>query len=338
MSTTAALRPLDRVQIGLEGTAFTEAAAIAQLLGTGMMVEIIERDRGNEARGVRATAGPLITLARQTELAFSGDLNPNEILYPLCMGLKGNPAISGAGPYVWTFDPSLTAAPTLKAATVECRYSDGTTGHIYNQSYGHYCSGLKISIGGAKQRAKMEWKTFGRARQTGTITAAITPHTNRDAGIMVGGMFAHYADDAGSGLGNTALDGIVRSCEWDINFGVMPDFTQDNRSDLDHAAIKLGLITGKVKLVLEMDADAALEYADWRANTRRFIRSTGTVSSSYIIQLNGSVDLTAASVGDDGDTKIVTLDGDLVYDATWGKIFTAVITQDIVNVAAITGA
>lgn len=339
MSVTAALRPLDRVQIGLEGTAGTAVAAIAQLLGQGYLQEMIERDRGNEARGLRATAGPLITLARWTEMKFAGDLTPHDLLFPLCMGLKGDPAISGSGPYVWTFDPALTAAPTLKSATIECRHTDGTTAHVYVESQFNYCTGFKVSFGGAKARAKMEFSTVGRARQSSTLTAAISPLTNRDTAIMVGGLAAHYIDDAGASLGTTQLTGIVRSVDWEVNTGIAPDFTQDNRSGLDHGGIVLSNITGKVRVVLELDANGALEYADWRGNTRRFIRSKVEISSDYIIQLNAAVDFTSAVISEDGDTKIVTLDGEMAYDTTWGKIFTAVVTvDDVANVAALTGA
>lgn len=317
-----AIRQFDKFQIGIESTKGDLVAATDQLIANWDVNEIIDREYADYPRGQRATVGGDGLIVRHhTELTLDMDLTPQEIIYLLSCGVRGSVSPSGGGdPYTWVFTPQLaTAVVTVQSMTVELVRGDGTSNH-YARELG-YVMVSNLGFNWAfNQKATMSATLFGRRVQTTTPTGSLTAIAGREE--LPAALLAVTIDDAWSGLGGTAFTGIVRSVNLDIDTGLRPDFTLDNRSDRDFSKHMAGATMGTIQMVLEMDAVGALEIADWRAGTRRYIRlKQNTSGGSHYIQFDLSVRLTGVSHSDDGGQRLITLDGELVYDETGDDIY-----------------
>lgn len=323
-----ALRSFDLMQIGKETTKGTRVAATKKLVGQGYLTEEIDRYYSNYPRGVRGTVGgDGVAIRKGTRWTWETELNAEEILWPLHMGLKGGITASGTTAKTWTFSPELTGAPTLTSATIECIQSDGSTNHIVTEAGYALVDTLKLDWA-MNQVGKMSWSGFARARQSDTPTGSLTPYSSREE--LVTPLLAVYADTSWAGLGGTALAGVVRSASAEFAFGNAPDYTFDQRSDLDFSQHKYGPVGLKLNLTMELNATGASEFANWRAGTRRFVRlsqvgsvaEAGTPDILKEVRVDASCRISAApQFSDDGDFRLVSLQMDAVYDATASKIF-----------------
>lgn len=317
-----AIRQFDKLQIGIESVKGTLVAATDQLVANWNPQEIINREYSTYPRGKRATVGgDGLIVQRHTELDLDMDLTPQEVIYLLSCGVRGSVSPSGGGdPYTWVFTPQLsTAVVTVDSMTVEMVVGDGTTNH-YAREFG-YALVQELGFRWAfNQKAQMTAKLFGRTVQTTTPTGSLTPIANREE--LASALLAVYIDDAWASLGGTQFTGIVRSVNLDLDTGLRPDFTLDNRSDRDMTKHLAGGTSGSIQMVLELDATGALEIADWRAGTRRYIRlKQNTGGGSHYIQFDLSVRITDVSHSDDNGQRLVTIDGELVYDETGEGIY-----------------
>lgn len=331
-----AIRPFEAVQIGKETVAGTRVAATRKLVGAGLLKEEVDRYYSSYPRGLRATVGGMgVTLRRGTVFTMETELNAEEILWPLSMGVKGGVTPVGAGAdKTWTFTPTLNVLPTLDTATIEFAESDGSTNQIYTEA--GYClsTGFKCDwpLNGV---AKLSWTGFGRARQTDTITPAMVPYPTREE--LVSPNLLVYADNTYAGMGGTLLSAVVRSATFECMTNHAPDYTADARADLDFTSVKFGNLAGKLSLVLELNATAATEFANWRANTQRYIRlkSTGNAIGAGFktVQIDGSYRVVGTpTFSVDGDFELMTLELEAVYDATGGKILEFVIINGLATI------
>jgi hypothetical protein len=336
MAVQVALGTFDQIQIGMESAKGTLVAATRRLIGKGGIKEIQERYYPSYPRGVNTTVGgDGEILMKGTGFTIEQDFTPHDILWPLLTGLKGAVTGVGAVEKVWDFTaPSLTTVPALDSATIECNYNDGATNHLYMEA--GYCMAKSMKIDWAtNQVAKLSHEWFGRARQTGTPTAALVPYANRK--ILVSPAAKFYADTTYAGLGGTQLTGIVRSGSLTTNFFPDADFTLDGRADRDFVTHKMMPLTQTLDLVLEMDSVGAAEYSNWRGATRRFIRidtDGPTIGGSvYRVRAEGSYRILAVETPEDGNTKLVGLKCEAVYDETAAKALGFQITNDLAAVA-----
>ena len=321
-----AIYPLRKFQAGFETTPGTAVAATAQLVGAASYTPEIEREFEAFPRGVRApVTGGGIAKSKGSLFSFSGNLSYEEILYPLASGLKA-PAISGIGPYVHLFDQSLTTIVAPKALTLEYVIEDGTTKHFQREAA--YCTTRSFEVGIAfNELATVSFELFGRAEQTSTMTAALTPVTGRK--LIPSNLFTIAIDDTWAGLGGTAKSTLIRAATLKITTGLEPDYTLDGRTDLDFTGLRYGMVDGALSMTLEHNADAATEIDKWRTGALRFVRLKAT-DGTKIVQFDMAAKyLSPPSFSEDAGIEIATMELGLEYDATGAKAFVATITNSL---------
>lgn len=322
---------LRKLQFGRETTAGTAVAATYKLVGEGTYKPIVEREFEEYPRGVRAmvTDGGFDKM-KGSEIEFEGSLTFEELLLPLDSGLV-SVTTTGAGPYTHTFTPTLTAAQVVKSYTAEFVVDDGSTKHYQREAAYMLCSELEVELK-ANEIAMMKMKMNGRAEQTSTMTAALSPITGRTP--VPSNLFKVFIDDAGSGVGGTQKSGLVRVAKLAIKFGNEPDFTLDGRSDLDKTGNQPQPLTATLDLTMEHNADAATEIGKWRTASKRFIRlkadNGAAAGANKAITFDGCFVYTdSPEFSEDDGTEIVTLKLQLEYDSTWGKALEAVVINGL---------
>lgn len=333
-----AIYPFDVVQVGIEGTKGTAVAATRKLVGDGVFFEEQDVYRPPYPRGVRATVGGAGTiLQKRSRLEMNADLSAEQILWPLLTGVRGGVTPSTAGSLqTWTFQPQLsTSVITLDTATVEFAQGDGTTQHYYGESAYCFTTGFKIAsaFGGVP---KLSWTMAGRARQTDTMTAALTPYSTLEE--LTHPLLKVYLDASWAGLGGTQLVTIVRSLSFDCQPGPKPDYTADGRADKDMTKHSVEGAAAKLSLVLEMDSVGAATFSDFRANNIVFIRAiwTGRAISAGVstVQIDGAYRFVSdPKRSRDGQQNLVSVDLEAVTDNTSGKIYEFVVKNALAAVA-----
>lgn len=327
-----AIRPLRKMQMGIEGTKGTLVAATRVIVGDAHLIEHRERYRANYPRGVRATVGGAGVLTKQwCEVDVQTDLSPEQILWPLMTGVRGQ--VSGSNSnnaFTYTFTPQLTTGIiTIDTATVEFMQSDGSTNHYYGEAGYALTESFKIESN-PDEAAKLSWKMFARARQTDTPTAALTEYTSLET--LVGALLSAYLDTTWAGLGGTQLTGIQRAVSLEVDTGLKPDFTADGRSDKDYSKHSVNSLAAKLGITWEFDSVGASRYANYRANDIVYIRlkwTGGTAGSAgtKTVQVDGAYRF----VGDptftyDEDQVLMQANLEAVYDSTGTSelVFTAI--------------
>lgn len=319
-----AIPSLNKVQIGREAAKGTLVPATRLLFGKADIKEIRDYYRAQYNRGVRANTGGAGSLAMQAvEINVEQDLAPGQVLWPFLTGFRGNISPTGAGAdKTWAFTPELTTAlPTIDTATVEFVDSDGTTNHYYGEA--GYCLTKSIALEYLfNAPVKLRYSMFGRARQTGTPTAALTLYATAQTPFM-SNQATIFVDTTWAGLGGTQIQSLVRGLRIEIETGYVPDFTMDARADSDHTNFIPGPVTAKLTLLVEMDATAALRMAEYRANSIVFIRAkvigAALGGSNYSVQIDGCYRFIETPERSEDDRRVLrSFPLESVYDETSG--------------------
>lgn len=327
----SAIYPLRKLQIGLEGTAGTLVAATAQLVGVGVYRPIIQREFETFPRGKRApvTGGGFVTM-RGSELDFESNLTYEEILYPLLTGILNDAAPTGTGPYTWTFTPSLSAnaGTSVKSATLEYVVDDGSTKHFQREFGFAQTRTFRLSLA-FNQPARIAWSMAGRAEQTSTMTAALTPITGRTQ--VPSNLFKVFIDNHDGTIGSTQKSATIRSLEMEITTGIESDFTLDGQADLDKVQNDSQMLTGTLRVVMEHNANAATEIGKWRTGTTDNIRlvrikadnGAATTANRQITFDGAWVYTEEPAFSEENGIEIVTLNMALEYGETYAGAFAA---------------
>lgn len=337
MASTVAITPFDTIQLGREAVKGTLVPATRRLVGAGVLKETQDRYYSGYPRGVNTTVGGdgVLTM-KECEFEFETELCPQELLWALLTGIKGNITPTGAGAdKTWTWAPQLTSEATLDTMTVEFALSDGTTNHIYAEAGYGMITGYTIDWE-YNQVAKMSMRGFARARQTGSPTGALTPYPNRQ--ILVSPLAKLYIDSTYAGIGVTQVTSVVRSMKLDVQTFAAPDYTIDGRTDQDFVSHRLTPLQLTVSVTAELNATIATEFGNWRAGTRRYIRidSDGITlgASNYRVRHDISCRIIGTpQFSDDDGQRLVTLELEGVYDDTATKIADIVVICDLASVA-----
>jgi hypothetical protein len=323
-----AILPLQKIQIGEETTKGTIVPAQRILRGQWTVEEGIRFYRSAYPEGFRANVGGAgVILQKGMTFRCSTELNADEILWPLLLGVRGNISpTTSVDEETWVFDPQLnTGLPTLDSASLEWVESDGSTNHIASKAGYAMCRSFGIEWGDVAE-ARLNYELFARARQVSTPTAALTAYASRE--IMVSQMVSVFLDTAWAGLGGTLLSGIVRSGRWECTTGIEPNHTTNTRSDRDYTNHKLvGKLRATLSLVMELDAAAAaMINTYYRSNALAFIRIKASGGSNInsnprSVQVDGAYRFAdnGFSMSDDGEIRLVTMSLESVYDTTGGK-------------------
>ena len=275
------LQVFEKLQLGIEvvSTKGTIVPATVQILGNHMMLEQQEVHRDNHPRGFRSNVGGAgIIMSRAVTLDVDTELSAEDVLWPLTTGVRGSvaPSTSDTTAKTYVFTPELTTGvAVVQSASGEFVRGDGVTNHYTGKS-GYLMTESFRFEWAFNQIAKMSWKMFGRARQTGAPTGSLVPYTTREA--LASNLLSVYWDTTWAGLGGTQLTGILRSAILDVTTGYKPDYTMEGRADADMTNHKVGIIGSVLNLVMEFDSLAAAKYVQWRANEMVFVRLKNTGS------------------------------------------------------------
>lgn len=316
MASPTALVPLEKLQFGVETTPGTLVAADTIFLAEdgGAWTPEIERQEIDEQRGVLGMVEDVV-VRKGSLLSTAGVLDFEQILLPLATGLA-ELSTAGVGPYTHTVEPSMTNPDTLKAATWEIAYRDGSNKRVEREFGYSQCRRFGIELA-FNQPARLTAEYFGRADQTSTNTNSLSALSRE---VIASNLFNVYIDDSWASLGSNHVTNLVRSATLEIVTGVEPMPAVDSLTDLDYDTIQRGFIGGSLQLTCAVQADATAELAKWRSGDLRFVQLKALGSSSRSLKANLSGRYSAVSFGRDGNLRTMTLTMPLRYDPTSGKI------------------
>ena len=231
-------RPLQVIQYGVEadGTPGTRVVATRRLAGgTVDWVETGQVYRPQHPVGLYTiNPTPPITMFRGLDLTFDGDLSLDELVDFGEMSMK-EVAVSGAGPYIYTFDPSESAANDPRTYTFERRLTDGATPEDFEAGF-VMARGFTITQN-LNEQCKLSVDMFGQKVQASALTGALTvlPQT-----FFTSNDWAIAIDDEATAMGTTAITGQVRSFELVYKSGLFPKYFLDGRADKDFSNVGTG--------------------------------------------------------------------------------------------------
>ncbi len=311
----SAIRALRRLQIGKEAVRGTGLAATVKIPGDITYTEEIDKYFANYPRGVRApvTKGG-VAVRNGAMVRIEQDLSFEDALLIFYAGLNGAPTKAGIGPFEYTFDPGLAVIEAVDSLTVEYAEGDGAADHVA----GEFNFGFvpRFSFNWAfNEIATCSWEIVGRKPTDGAVTGALSEHVGREE--IPSNLFTVDMDDTWAGLGGTQLTSVVRSGTLEIETGLTPKATIDGRTTLDMIGINSGEMTGRLSLVVELDAVWETERAHWRANDLRFIRLSA-ISGTKLFRVDLACKYTSPpAFTDSGDGHtLMTMEAELEYDPT----------------------
>tara|TARA_R110000824_G_scaffold6321_5_gene29271 strand:+ start:429 stop:1442 length:1014 start_codon:yes stop_codon:yes gene_type:complete len=314
------LYPLRNFQLGLEGTQGTLVAATKKVEGVTVVSEDQEVFRRQYPTGVRMPNDQGgVTVKNGVGVSHAAPLDYEQILYPLLAGVVNDavPA-GGSAPYTWSFPITVAALGVLKTVTAEFVIEDGSTKHYQREMGFGVCRRMAFIITPGEM-AQFEADYFFRASQASTVTGSLSPIAGR--ADVPASLFKLFIDSSWGNLGNTAITPGFRTATIEILTGHLPDYTADQRTDLDFTAILPGLADVNVSLTMEHNAAAATRVAAARAHTVEFFRfdanngGGGTALRSILIDLALAHREPPAFSEEDG-IELVTFTYGLEYDVT----------------------
>lgn len=321
-----ALYPLRLLQLGAEATAGTAVAATKKVIGRAAVRPMQEWDREDFPRGVRVQANEITAVAKGSEIAVEGDLNFEQMQWPLHSGLQ-TVSPTGTGPYVWVHE--LVNAPTLKTFTAEGVVDDGTTKH-YEREFA-YCLTREFRISIVRnQMAKMGWTMFGRAEQSSTVTGSLAALTLER---IPSNLFKLWIDDTWANLGTTQKTATLREAELTVDTGLAPEVTLDGRADYDMVQPMYRQASAQLTTKLLHNANTATEIGNWRTGTKRFIRlkaDNGLATTlNRVLQIDLAVRLVSWEMADEDGQEVVNATWEVIYDTTASKSLLITLTNGL---------
>lgn len=283
-------------QIGKETTPGTTVAATRRMY---FAVDGSEFTREREPRAhkfatgsrdnVRAfTLGPTVVSGK-----IKTPLSASEIIELLLMGIKGAVTPTGSGlAKLWTFTPGNSLDP----ATIE--WYDGARGWDVG---GCYIDKIKIS-GSADGEAMVEADVFGLNMEIATPTGSLT---ERVPDFIEGWETKFYVDTFGGTAGSTQKTGVL--INWNIEISNMLDRKYFAANTINAGATTIGELEVKATLTYEASsAEAATEFANWDAATKRLVRLMFGDNETFAVNELQTLIISGAPTG--GDFTI-TYDG-----------------------------
>jgi hypothetical protein len=229
--------------------------------------------------------------------------------------------------YLWNHTPQLTTAAgkTVDTASCEMAYSDGATNQQLITSGYNDCESFKIN-GAFNKEYRMGMKLNGRANQASAPTSSLSAYSTLSA--LPFNLTKVTIDTTWAGLGNTQLLTILRSLNFECSTGILPDFTGDNRSDLDRTGRKFNPLSAKLSLALELNATTASQLTNYRSNSIVFVqfdclgaKITGANGYRHMVRVAGCYRfVNEPGKSDDGQQGIRTLELEACLDTTSSKI------------------
>lgn len=336
-----AVAPLRLIQLGKEVTRGTEVAATARRITRPGGVTMTDR---TEKQSIDADYGlldarhtsALSEIARQsTDFELSGDLNYEQILYPLLAGLRGGVVaveeVVTEGNWKWLFEPQATADPAPDAFTMEYVEREGVTVRQQITAVYGLCRRIRISGSRANNYATLEEEWFARQAVSKAATAdpGLPTRTIVPAPKFTLGFASTFA-----GLSSpTLLANQLISFEWELVTGISPKWRLDSNSP-DYSAYQFGVREMTLTFTLDLTAEAetertarlqaaAIQY--WRLE----VTGAAIASTTYRITIDGAyenLEPMASGSDEEGQSSI-----DLKYTGLHDSVKGAAFEVTVVN-------
>jgi hypothetical protein len=258
-----------KVQFGKEGTRGTAVPATARWPGTikvpiDRKIVFPEAKLGMRARSQRSSVRQILADGITLNME-SGVFQKLPWLFG--MGLKGGVTASEVTPaqkdYLWDFSPSLTAANSPDASTIE--YGDDTQAYEIE-----YCMVKKYKISGKVGEdgsISVEAELFGKQITPTAFTAAIA---NTALSDMVANMVKVWIDPAWATLGATQKTDLLREYSIEIITGVYPKFNGQGSKMM--TGFGESYLDCMATFTFEGNSDADAQFDFFQAGTARAIR------------------------------------------------------------------
>ncbi len=309
--------PLQVIQYGLEGDATPGTLVPATRRIAGGTVDWVETGtvyRPQHPVGLYTiNPSPPVVLSHGLDLTFSGDLSLDEMVDFAEMSIM-EVTVSGAGPYVFDFDPSESGDNDPRSYTFERRLTDGASPADIEAGF-VVGRGFTISQG-LNEQCKLTVDMFGRRVQSSTLTAALTvlPQT-----FFTSNDWVVSIDDEATAMGTTPITGQVRSFELVYKSGLIPKYFLDGRTDLDFSSIGTGPRgIESLRMQIEWNGQADIERTAAAAQTLREIRLIATIGTEILqmdmVMRHAKPDF--LSVTDAEGNDVVDLEFVSAYDST----------------------
>ncbi|OGT26063.1 MAG: hypothetical protein A2Z17_06855 [Gammaproteobacteria bacterium RBG_16_66_13] len=323
-------------QIGKETTRGTAVAASNRLLLDKLDFDpSAKTHKPSPAVGTLVRQGPTSITRKLAALRASGPLSFEQILYYFYMGVEGGVTPSGAGPYIYTFDPTEIADPAPTTFTIERRLSDMLATPGYDDVEAEYCFCRSFSIKGAEGEEsvwELDADIVGRQVATSTLTPAIAVPSVEEILVYKTSL---YIDDTWAALGGTQVSGQLLDFSLTYNTGLKELFTPDGNLYFSRYTFAGGARDkgATLDLTLLVDTRMATERTKAQAAATRFVRLKATGSTA-----NREVTLDMAVQHENGDIAVVDAREGLhivsmhlvpIYDATGAAHFKAVVKNNL---------
>lgn len=330
----AGVRALRKLQFGREVTAGTGVVATSIWRGKGVISDdhetvFVEADEGILGGTNRAYKPKLAATLNLEEIEATYEQLP----HLLEMGIKsvGTGAADGAGTdKIYSYPLSTTAINTLKSYTIE-------GGDNEEAERMEYCLASKITLKGKGGEAVMMGaEIFGRQVALQAFTGSLALATVETI-IFGGGKL--YIDAIGGTIGTTLQSNTLLEMGLEINTGVVPVWTIDNKYFSLHKIANPEVV---LTLTFEHDTVSKAEKVKWRAGTSSLIQlkfegsNVATPGTTYskktlLANLAGQWEKFAA-LGDQDGNDVLTGTFRSKYDVTAARWFDLVVVNELASI------
>lgn len=249
-------------------------------------------------------------------------------------GLKGGvtptETTSSQGDYAWNFSPSLTAANSPDALTIEL----GDDVQAFETEYAmfkRYRISGQVSQGQDASPVSIESDFFGRQLTPTTFTGALSLPSAEPINAKLA---RFYLDTSWAGVGGTEKTNILRGFDIEILTGVHPKFSGSaNKYFNEHGE---GLITATASLTLEGNSDADAIFDAHQAGSLAVMRlkisgaQIGSgVNHSLSIDIGGRWEAVSPLGSEDREDNLHTATLRGHYDSTGAKMLQVNVVTNI---------
>lgn len=316
------------VQIGIEALATpgTPVAANRKMLACSFVPGVRSESDVFRASGNKYASFSVLN-KEWSEVKIEGRISYNEILYPLVSLLQQpTPVQQGAtAAYLWTFDPSTSAADSSRTLTIE--NGDATTAW---RVAGARVSGLELMF--SRNEVSMTGSAVGEALEAGvSLTGsptAVTPIPVFPSHLSL--------KTASTRAGLTGATALTRA--FSASFAITDKANMAWPIGQDPISIEAAPnATAKVKLAT--DATGVAQITAMRNGTVGWWRISAVgplIASTYYntIEIDFPAQVTDVSdFGDEDGIHVVEPSLTLIHDATWGQAYQIRVTNTITAAA-----
>jgi len=326
---TIGVKPLRKVQIGLEGSsAGVIQAATNILVGEGTLKDTREvvfqkgdvgKFLGNENTRTAKHGG---------ELAFEQEASFEQFPYVLNASIsEATSTVDGLGTgyiYAWSMPTTAPTAPI----TYTLEAGDNIEADVDVMPYGYASEWTLSGTGGEPLALSTTWKGRSLALATTSAFTASLAVPSVEAILFSRGKL--WIDTSSDAIGTTTADNTLMAVEIKYNSGLKEVWTADGLTDPTFSFLKMATPEATIDVTFEHDSTAQAAKAAWRAETAQRIRlrfdgstltSTGTVydKKALIIDAYGKwIDIGAIDEIDGNDIVKGTLK--VLYDSAGSSL------------------